>query len=470
MKLSVDSLRPAETCMEWRPAPQSLGRPREASVNVALFMNFRLVWMGPDDDPQARNHAVQRGVTAPSSGELTRYARRGSEMVRQERSQNGRIKVSPVANFHARIACDILIEDGERQKREFGIEAELGGMKLAFSVPATEFSRMGWVPSKLGPLAIIYPGQQQHARAAIQWLSSQIRQERIFAHLGWRKIGAHWVYLHAAGALGIDGAASGIRVQLPAALDEYRIGPPQDPQGRAEAVCASLRFLDVAPPWISFPLLAGIYRAALGGAAFSLFLAGTSGVFKSALAALCQQHFGAAMDATRLPASFASTANSVAAMAFHAKDALLVVDDFAPTGLQGDRELHSVAERLFRSAGNQQGRSRLSNGADLCTLQAPRALVLATGEDIPKGQSIRARLLIIEVAPGDVNCADLTECQNAARQGQYAASMGAFLVWTANQHDRVQRQFREQAQEIRKQGRGRAIHARLPAASALRCF
>jgi hypothetical protein len=153
-------------------------------------------------------------------------------------------------------------------------------------------------------------------------------------------------------------------------------------------------------------------------------------------------------------------------MAFHAKDALLVVDDFAPTGLQGDRELHSVAERLFRSVGNQQARSRVSNGAHLSTSQLPRALVLATGEDVPKGQSIRARLLIIEVAPGDVNCATLTECQNAAGQGQYAASMGAFLVWTANRHDRVQRRFREQAQEIRNQGRGRAIHARLPAASA----
>src|SRR5207247_10439094 len=93
---------------------------------------------------------------------------------------------------------------------------------------------------------------------------------------------------------------------------------------------------------ISLPLLAAVYRAGLGGVDFSLFLSGPSGVCKSALAALCQQHFGAAMEARRLPASFASTANALEWLAFSAKDALLVVDDFAPTGGHRNGELHSV--------------------------------------------------------------------------------------------------------------------------------
>ena len=80
-------------------------------------------------------------------------------------------------------------EPAQSPKREFGLEVELGGRRMAFSVSAAEFSRMGWVLNKLGPQAIIYPGQQQHARAAIQWLSGEIRQEHIFAHLGWRKHG-----------------------------------------------------------------------------------------------------------------------------------------------------------------------------------------------------------------------------------------------------------------------------------------
>ena len=48
------------------------------------------------------------------------------------------------------------------------------------------------------------------------------------------------------------------------------------------------------------------------------------------------------MGAHRLPANFASTANAVLGVAFHAKEALLVRDDFAPTGRHGDAELDGV--------------------------------------------------------------------------------------------------------------------------------
>ena len=104
------------------------------------------------------------------------------------------------------------------------------------------------------------------------------------------------------------------------------------------AVRASLHVLTSAPDRIGFPLLAAVYRAALGGVNFGVFLSGRSGVFKTALAGLCQQHFGAAMEASRLPANFASTGNALELLAFCAKDALLVVDDFAPSGGAGDGE------------------------------------------------------------------------------------------------------------------------------------
>jgi len=42
----------------------------------------------------------------------------------------------------------------------------------------------------------------------------------------------------------------------------------------------------------------------LGKVDFSLFLTGKTGVFKTAVAARCQQHFGAALDASGLPANF----------------------------------------------------------------------------------------------------------------------------------------------------------------------
>ncbi len=167
-------------------------------------MKFRFVLLGPDDDPA---RLAQESATGAPRRRL-RYEQKGADILRVEQHADGS-KSTPVANFNARIVRDLILDDGEDQRRNFGVKAELGGQRVAFDLSAAEFSRMGWVLNKLGPQAIIYPGQQQHARAAIQWLSGKIPQEHIFTHLGWRKHGLQWVYLHAGGAFG-----GGLQVQV----------------------------------------------------------------------------------------------------------------------------------------------------------------------------------------------------------------------------------------------------------------
>ena len=428
-------------------------------------MKLRLVWVGSDDDgsgkPHGRDTAALPDYT-PRSG----YEQRDGAMLRRARLHNGRLRYTPLANFTARIVSDILRDDAEQEQREFEIEAELGGCKVAFQLSAAEFGRMNWVLHRLGPRAIIYPGQHQHARAAIQWFSDLIRKERIFTHLGWRKHGEQYMYLHAGGPLGADGSISEVQVQLPSTLQLYKMQPPHDASARTQSIRASLRCLSLAPDRVTFPLLAAVYRAPFGKTDFSMFLVGRTGVFKTALAAVCQQHFGMAMDSTHLPGHFASTGNALESLAFHAKDALLVVDDFAPTGRHGDEGLESVAERLFRAVGNQQGRSRMVGNGRLRQARPPRGLLLATGEEVPQGPSIRARLLIVEVALGEVDRATLSECQRAGGDGYLAGSMGAFLSWIAGRHDELQQRLQTRSLEIRGQGRGCAVHARLPAALA----
>ena len=420
-------------------------------------MRFKFVLMEPDEDPR-ESHPSHARMTGPARSSL-RYERGDQGLLRVEK---GREKATALTNFNARIVGDFLLDDGERERREFGVEAELAERKVAFVLSAAEFARMDWVLNRLGPRAIVYPGQKQHARAAIQWLSGEIRQEHIFTHLGWRKHGPHWMYLHAGGALGAGGPQLGVQVQPPAALASYQVRSPKNSEEIVEAVRASLGCLSFAPDRISLPLLAAVYRAALGSVDFSVFVAGQTGVFKTAIAALCQQHFGSSMDATNLPANFASTGNALEGIAFHAKDALLVVDDFAPTGTHRDSELDRIAERLFRAAGNRQGRSRLSGNGRVSTPKLPRTLVLATGEKVPPGRSIRARLLVVEVTSGEVNRSTLSECQCSGREGKFSTAMGAFLIWMAGRYEELQERLRLRVQEIRRQGRGRSIHARLP--------
>jgi hypothetical protein len=429
-------------------------------------MKFRMVWLGPEDEPQGQSSVPEKTAATLDDRNGVRYDQRGTEMVRREPLANGRFKIIPLANFSARIVRDLVFDDGEHRRRAFVVEAELDGRRIEFPVSASEFGRMGWILDKLGPHAILYPGQQQHARAAIQYLSSPVRQERIFARMGWLKHGSDWVYLHAAGALGAAGPLTGLELQLPTTLRHYRLAWPEDPGTLLRAVRSSLRCLSIAPDCISFPLLAAVYRAPMGKLDFSMFLTGKTGLFKTALATVCQQHFGAGLDASHLPASFASTAQAMQCLASQAKDALLVVDDFVPTGRHSDSALENAAEQLFRSAGNHQGRSRLNGSGRPSVAQPPRALLLATGERVPQGQSIRSRLLIVEVGAGDVSRDVLSACQSAAAEGLFALAMSGFISWIAGRYEELQQRLHHRVQEIRSHGRGREIHARLPGALA----
>ena len=134
--------------------------------------------------------------------------------------------------------------------------------------------------------------------------------------------------------------------------------------------------------------------------------------------------------------------------------------------LGSDRRLQSVSEQLFRAAGNQQGRNRMRGGGHLSAPTPPRGLLLATGEEVPPGQSIRARQLIVEVVPGEVDRARLSECQGAAHQGQFSAATGAYLTWMAGHYEELQQRLQSRVQELRRQGYGRTLHARLPSALA----
>ena len=170
------------------------------------------------------------------------------------------------------------------------------------------------------------------------------------------------------------------------------------------------------------------------------------------------------MDAGHLPGNFASTANALEELAFAAKDALMVVDDFVPTGGPADGALHSLAERLFRSAGNRHGRSRMG-GRQLRPPRPPRGLLLATGEEVPRGQSLRARLLAVELHAGEVDRTVLEECQNSGRSGLLATAMGAFLSWLAGRYDQFRRDHLDRVRELRREYSG-AAHSRLPGAVA----
>ncbi|MFL5306360.1 MAG: hypothetical protein ACJ8F1_14180 [Polyangia bacterium] len=233
----------------------------------------------------------------------------------------------------------------------------------------------------------------------------------IFRHMGWREHGGRWVYLFQGGGVGADD----ITLELDPPLDRF-ILPPSTVDLR-EAVGWSLRILDAAPPSVAIPLLAATYAAPLSfivNPDFALWLVGPTGSLKSELAALSQRHFGT-FDRKTLPGSWTSTENALEARLFTVKDAIAVIDDYAPNAdSRAQQELEKRAQRIIRGIGNRASRGRLRADLSQQPDRPPRGMVICTGEDLPSGHSIQARLVIVEVDRERLNVSVVSICRRTA--------------------------------------------------------
>jgi hypothetical protein len=423
--------------------------------------------------------AVDDAIAQDMSADYLKYraTSAGLQRVKCDISEGGveRETLIPLTNFTARIVSQVIQDDGAEESRAFEIEAQVcwpaQRALQRFVIPAERFNSMSWPMEQLGAGAIVCPGQgvREHARAAIQWISTcapgGIPERQEYTHTGWRQIEGAWLYLHTGGALGASGARADVTVRLAGVLTRYALPDPliverAKPGALAAAIRSSLSMLEVAPDEVTLPLYAAIWRAASGGTDFSLHLTGASGGGKSELAALAQQHFGAEMDAKHLPGSWASSANALEAQAFSAKDALFVVDDFVASGnLSDSARMHRDADRLLRGQGNGAGRARMRADTSLRPDKPPRGLIVSTGEDTPRGQSLRARMLVLDHASNSLNWERLTACQRDAMAGVYALALAGYILWMAGRYDETREVLRpatvRAARQISAQGRHR---------------
>jgi hypothetical protein len=167
------------------------------------------------------------------------------------------------------------------------------------------------------------------------------------------------------------------------------------------------------------------------------------------------------MDGRQVPANWSSTSNALELLAFHAKEALLVVDDFAPAGGRVDvQRLHGAADRILRAQGNRSGRQRMTQDAALRDGKAPRGLIVSTGEDLPNGHSLRARILMLEVSPKEIDADLLSAAQEKARAGLHAGAMAGYLKWLAADLARIRAKLAERVKFLREQFASSTGHRR----------
>jgi hypothetical protein len=416
--------------------------------------------------PPRRRISADSGEPQPSTGSASvpgQYEATGGRLIWWKPSSGDQLVATPLANFDARIVSELVKDDGTEQTRFYEIMATHNGSPYTFHVRATDFDSLHWVARELSAPCMVFAGRgvKDNLPVAIKTVSGIIPRRTIFTHIGWTIVEAQRAYLHSDGAIGAHGVLPDIQVELPAELSEFRLPAPPDSRSLINAIRASLSICDVAPQRITIPLLLTAYRSVLGEANFSVFLYGESGERKSCLAALIQQHFGAGMDFDHLPANWESTENYSERLAHLAKDSVLVMDDFVPTGdFRAVQRKHALADRLLRGQANRQARGRLQSDISFRAGNKPRGIVVATGEELPRGQSLRARLLALLVLKGDVKLDALTCAQQAGAHKQFSEAMSGFVRYVAEHWDDIHDKRRVYASEAKVEAAETSAHGR----------
>src|SRR5262249_40322578 len=157
------------------------------------------------------------------------------------------------------------------------------------------------------------------------------------------------------------------------------------------------------------------------------------------------------------------TVNALEKQAFTLKDALYVVDDFAPCG-NDRKELESKAARVLRAQGNLAGRARLRPDLTERAGYPPRGLVLGTGEARPTGRSIIARTFMLELDRKMINFDQLNASQRAA--AILPNALAGYIEWLAPQIPTIRTLLFDTFDSARCKAAAVGSHLRIPEALA----
>lgn len=391
-----------------------------------------------------------------SKGNRLPYKIERHRTYRRNWARDGESEPTELANFEACITEDVLHDLGGETDRVFNIEGVLwNGARLpALTIRAEQFPGMSWVVKHWGSQAIVRSGEgrKDQLREAIQMLSRP-RHRTVYAHTGWREIDGKWYYLTAGGGIGANGLNQAIAVELGGRLAHCCLPPPPRDRELHRAIREVLSLLSIGPCRIMFPILCAVFRSVLGRTDFAVHLSGPTGAFKTELLALAQRFFGSHFKRLNLPGTWQSTAAALQALFHQAKDMLLAVDDFCPVGNKRDMDvLHKKADDVIRGSANGLSRQRANIDGSIRQERESRCLPFSSGEDIPRGTSLQARMFGLPVRGGinrDINSKLLAVAQREASKGTYALAMSAYVCWLAGQWGVVSGRLEDEVEELR---------------------
>jgi hypothetical protein len=386
-----------------------------------------------------------------------------------KRGSHGNL-IEYLSNFDARILEQITRHDGTKNGMRYRICAtHAQGDAREIVIDADEFATMKWV-YELGPEFAVGTGRdtKDKVRHAIQILSEKEGIVRRVEHtaLGWIRHEGRWLYLHAAGAIGAEGANESVQVDACAALSNYRLPPtPIAKAAISEAIDAHMTIWELAKANLPggraiAAILATLpFRAVLSAFDGSVHFGGPSGNRKTSAARILLQHFSTIANGRNspMPAGWGDTVNALQRLLFDCRDCLLMIDD-----LKHDRQA-DTAEVIVQAQGNLQNRARMNVDQSLQQALNPRGSLLSTGEIDPRSRSALGRMLVVEIRSGDIDLRVLTRLQELGDQGKFATVIAAYVQWLAPRLDAIREEHKRLVAAIQAEiGNFPGAHARHP--------
>lgn len=256
---------------------------------------------------------------------------------------------------------------------------------------------------------------------------------------GWRtRSDGSAMYLTASGAIDATGWV-GTATNLTGSLARFDLPDPvTDPARLREAFStATAPMVDRFPDRIGAVLVGQAFRAALCPNEWVTVLSASPGVGKTGLASLAMHYFGESWDRNRPMSSMSgngATDNALRILAHQAKDAVVFLDDNAPTA--GIEAAWKRLESTIRMIHNQESRTR-SDRAGQSTLDGtrPRTSAIITTELPPRaGTSGERRALIVPMSKRDVLIDDIKALDELELRHRRSLLMSSYLRWLASDY------------------------------------
>lgn len=343
-----------------------------------------------------------------------------------------------IANFQAILAEQIEVDDGSAFPKEVLYKIEILSPKLqrnTILVTPAELDEGSWVARMDGSLSVIgAKNYREHLKTAIRSLGNVNNRKKVYITLGWVDVDNKPYYLANNGAIGANGFTDTLRTsEEHGGPSGYEVSVP-DSADELKAIYSKVSDLvAITDKQITTTLLAAVFRTPLIKylpTDFCLGIFGITGSMKSTIAALFANFFGSSFSHYSLPESFGSTQNAIERRAFLTQSSFLVIDDWVP-----GESSKSKADYILRSHGNRQGRGRMNADTSLKKTYFPRSFTVLTGEDIQVEQSLRARMIILQMNQNSIDRKLLSKLQASGERGDFNKFLGSYVQWVIQQSD-----------------------------------